>query len=196
MIRPLDILSPVGTITVRPAMSFITHKFFKINTSHDGLVKISQVEDNFKSWFIPQQSIENELVLGNSPYRVLGIRNGISEVVLNYYTLNNDSVCAEDVFDQFGDETNTEVNVETFLAEIAACMQKQANGEDGALLTNRKGNIFYVCDVSGVLRVVTLFWHRGGFDGRWYYAGWGVYANSVDGLPNLRAGVRVFSCDS
>ena len=37
-------------------------------------------------------------------------------------------------------------------------MERQPNGEQGVLLTNRWANIFYVCDANGDLRAVDVYW--------------------------------------
>ena len=51
----------------------------------------------------------------------------------------------------------------TTLCEIWRLMQRQANGEDGVLLTNGYANIFYVQDVNGILRTVVVRWHSDGW---------------------------------
>lgn len=55
-----------------------------------------------------------------------------------------------------------EERAEVTLAEIWRLIQRQANGEDGVLLTNGYFNIFYVRDVNGLLRAVGVGWGGGG----------------------------------
>ena len=61
-------------------------------------------------------------------------------------------------------ELGGEEKAEVTLSEIWRLMVRQANGEKGVLLINGLANIFYVPDVSGVLRTVYVYWLVGG----WY----------------------------
>ena len=72
------------------------------------------------------------------------------------------------------------------LTEIWRLMKAQANGEKGDLLTNGYANIFYVCDTSGVLRALYVFWGVGG---------WRVIAYALDG-GQWHGGGQVFSRNS
>jgi hypothetical protein len=171
------LLTPVGTITVRPATDFV----FQVNTKKDTLMKISFVSPNFKAWFpswcLPSR-IKIKTVLDGDPYRTPA-EMGVTEATLCYHTLNRHSVDGP-IIDQLGGEAKAKIA----RTEFTACMQKQANGEAGALLINGYWNIFYVRDDSGVLRVVGLRWGGGG---------WGVGADSVEDPREWHAGDQVFS---
>ena len=77
-----------------------------------------------------------------------------------------------------------EEKAETTLLEMFSLMKKQKNGEKGVLLTNGRANIFYIRDQNGVLRVVRVHWHGGG---------WDIYADSVESPGKWFDGYQVFS---
>ncbi len=78
-----------------------------------------------------------------------------------------------------------EVRAEVVLSQLWAKMKRQANGEEGDLLTNGWANIFFV-RVGGVLRAVDVFWDVGG---------WRANAHALDD-DRWRYGSRVFSRNS
>ena len=82
------------------------------------------------------------------------------------------------------DELGGEAKAETFLATIYELLEKQPNGKKGDLSTNGYANIFYVCDVKGVLWAVSVIW---------FSYGWYVSALSVQPPFGWGAGVQVFS---
>ena len=177
------LLTPVGTIKVLPTEKFSASDFFKVNTAKNASVKTSHLGDNFKAWFLgktKERTSASEAVPGDGPYRT----PGATEVALRYYTLNKRSVDGP-IIAQLGGVAKAET--ETSLAEIAACLQKQASGEPGMLLTNGYANIFYVRDSVWALRAVNV---------DWYGDGWSVYADSVEHPNDWSAGSRVFSRDS
>lgn len=106
----------------------------------------------------------------------------ISQSVLNYHKLRKSSVDSPIIAELGG-----EVKTETTLAEMFALMEMQANGEDGALLTNGYANIFYIRDINGVLRAVLCFW--GGVS-------WRVDARSVGSPGGWGGGRQIFSRNS
>lgn len=180
-LQPL--LTPIGTIKVRPGLKLVASEFFQVNTKKNALVKISYVGDNFKAWFLSPSVREEEAIPGAGPYRTPGVPNNkVVETSLHYYTLNRRSVDGP-IIAELGGETKAE----TTLAELVVCLQKQANGELGALLTNGYANIFYIRDASGVLRAVHVYWRS---------VGWLVDADSVGDPNEWNAGYRVFSRDS
>jgi len=76
---------------------------------------------------------------------------------------------------------------ETTLTEVFSLMEKQPNGEEGALLNNGWWNILYVKDQNGVLRTVSVCW---------LVDGWNVYARSVGDPYGWYDGYQVFSRNS
>jgi len=80
-----------------------------------------------------------------------------------------------------------EAKAETTLFEMYQLLKKQASGGEGELLTNGYANIFYIKDMSGVLRAVS---------GNWGDGGWRVYAIAVEDPGDWDAGYRVFSRNS
>lgn len=175
------LLTQVDTFKIQLEDKFNEHEFFKVNTEKNAPVKISYIGNNFKAWFFPPSASE-EAVPGSGPYRTPGVQKNVMNAGLRYHTLNKRSVDGP-IIEQLGGEAKAE----TTLAEIAACMKKQASGEAGALLTNGYVNIFYVRDVNSVLRAVYVFWHG---------VGWRVFAYSVEHPDEWRGGYRVFSRDS
>jgi len=63
-------------------------------------------------------------------------------------------------------------------------MEKQNNGEAYVLLTKGWANIFYIKDLTGVLRAVGA---------RWSGDGWSIYASPVKNQSTWRVGCQVFS---
>lgn len=85
-------------------------------------------------------------------------------------------------------ELGGEVKAEASLKELHGLLKKQGNGEkEGALLTDGRANIFYIRNISGVLRAVTADWGGGG---------WFINASSVEDPDDWLAGNRVFSRNS
>ncbi|MFA5061760.1 MAG: hypothetical protein WC526_01275 [Patescibacteria group bacterium] len=159
---PSPLLTLVGAVVIWLAVRFVASEHLVKNTEKNAPVKISYIFDKVTVWF--QGKIEE---------RVEG------EMALCCHTLNSDS---DDnlIINQLGGETKAE----TALAEVFACLEKQPNGEDGALLTNGHANIFYVRNTEGVLCVIQVIW-RGD--------GWTFYTRSVGSLDTCTEGRRVFS---
>ena len=177
-------LNHTGTIQVQPVTRFVARDFFKVNTKKNASVKISYVWENFTTWFldkVEELPSTNDTGLSDCPYRTSG-ENGKEGVTLRYQTLTRSSVDGQIIAALGGD-----IKAETTLAQIADCLKQQANGKNGALFTNGYANIFYVRDVSGVLRTVHV---------RWDGVGWSVNADSVEHPDEWSAGYQVFSCDS
>ncbi len=174
----------VGTTKVQPVKRFVASDFFKVSTKKNGLVKIYYIGDSFKAWFLDKiedrQSVENCLAPGEGLYRTPGRSNG-DGVYLRYQTLKQ-SFSSVGIINRLGGEDKAQ----TDLAEIAACLNKQPNGENGALLVNNHANIFYVRDVNAVLRTVRV----GCFGGHW-----DVHAYPIEHPYEWDNGDRVFSGD-
>lgn len=78
-----------------------------------------------------------------------------------------------------------EEKVEITLGEIFFLMEKQKNGEDGILLNDGSGNIFYVRDKNGELRAVVVRWDDD--DGVWF-----INAYSIEHPTGWSYGSHVF----
>ena len=156
------LLEIVGTVTV-PA----TTKMFRAGASfllkQDGGI-CSYLGDNFKHWFLEGDGKTEEPIGGQT---------------LRYAKLRKSSKDAPII-----DELGSEAKAETTLTEMFFLMEKQKNGEAGALLNNGYTNIFYIKDASGMLRAVNVYW----FDD-----GWRVHANAVGSPRRWIDGHRVFS---
>ncbi len=177
--EPKSLLTFVGTIKVRTTKKFSEREFFQTNTKNNALARISYITDNFKSWFFPPSASEDA---DAGSYRKLSdVQKKSGEVALRYHTLKH--YVNKSIIDRLGGEAKAKIT----LMEIATCMQKQANGEQGALLTDDDyANIFCVRDVNGVLRTVGVGWYDGG---------WCIGANSVGERSVGYAGGRIFSRD-
>lgn len=124
-------------------------------------VKMVEHGSNFKSWFTGkvEEDVDREL---------------------RSFMLMQSAYDTEIIADLGG-----EAKAEVALVEIWRLMERQANGEEGILLTNGV-NIFYVPDVNGVLRTVGVYWFGGG---------WDAHAGALDGL-RWYGGYQVFSRNS
>jgi hypothetical protein len=111
-------------------------------------VKMVRHGDNFTSWFTGK------------------VEENPSEGTLVPFTLTKRAYDREIIADLGGEE-----KAEVTLAEIWRLMERQANGQEGALLTDGWANIFYVRDVNGMLRAVDV---NCGDDG------WNANANALD----------------
>ncbi len=195
IVVPHDLFYTASTIRFRPLTNFVARDFFKVSAGNNSSVNISHIEvdllkgkeyrEDFPTFFLDHskdRSVTTERIPSDGAYRTLG-ENGSCGNVLRYQTLNKAASHAV-IMSWLGGE----VKVETTLAEIAALMQIQANGEQGALLIDRQGiNIFFVRDTNGVLRVVHISW---GFMSQ---AGWSVSARVFGGGSEYASGHRVFS---
>lgn len=152
-----------GTVFI-PATTkkFVARDKFVVNTGKKALVKISYLGNNFQNWFLGK--IEEPAV----------------KMSLRYAELVESSVDGP-ILAELGD------TAETTLAQMHALMERQKNGENGALLNNGHANIFYVRDINGRLRAMYV---------RWRGDGWDVGARSVAHPDEWCDGYRVFSCDS
>lgn len=159
------ILEFLGAVTI-PARTerFFAKEKFVVNAKPTAPVKIGFISDTFTQWF------------GGK------IEDPMTQQALRCAKLRKSSV-DRPIIEELGGEKKAE----TTLAEVYALTEQQPNGEDGILLTNGYANIFYVRDVSGVLRAVRVHW-RGD--------GWYVHANLVDDLSEWHGGNQVFSRNS
>lgn len=130
-------------------------------------VKFRGIWDDFHDWFLTEDHIsENISEDQNFCYK---------NFVNNYI---DSSIIAK---------LGSEAKITTTLFGIYNLLKKQANGEDGVLLTNNYANIFYIWDVNDILRVVIIGWDD---------EGWCVSAYPVDHFFDRLPGKRVFFPDS
>lgn len=154
---------------------FIVKDQFVVNIGKDAPVKISYLGDEFQAWFRHKK----EAPFGGSMLQYK-----------EFFRLSKDT--DEFIIAQLGGERKAE----TTLTELFALLYAQKNGEEGPLLTVGN-NIFYIRDVDGVLRAVTVSW-----DSLSYYHvayGWMMLAFDVADLLYVdvktsvsRHGNRVF----
>ena len=158
-----SILKLIGTVTI-PGVTekFVAKDKFVRDIGHKAKVKISYIGENFTNWF--KDKVEDDDSLGGD----------LVPLVLTRNDLDNEIIAA------LGGEDAAEVG----LADIWRLMERQANGEQGVLLTNGYANIFYVRDIEGTLRAVRVYW--GG-------SGWRVDATPVGYPFRWDAGSQVFS---
>jgi hypothetical protein len=158
------IINWLGTTTV-PATTekFVACEQFVKNSKE---VKFYGFWDNFTNWFLSGDG---------------KIEEPIGESELRYGKLTKGSVDSL-IIEELGGEEKSE----TTLTEMFALLKKQANGKEGALLTNGRANIFYIRDATGVLRTVRVYWN--GHD----YC-WGVGAFPVEDTSEWYADDQVVS---
>ena len=164
-VKLVQILNWIGTTTISATTEkFVAKDKFRKDSKE---VKFYGIWNNFTEWFLS----------GNGK-----IEEPIDEKELRYGKLIKSSVDGPIV-----EELGGEAKAETTLTELHDLLKKQANGEEGDLLTNGYANIFYVKDTSGVLRAVIVGWCD---------AGWHVDAHSVEDPNVWFVGHRVFSRNS
>jgi hypothetical protein len=142
--RACKVLRPVAPKIVEPRPFKADETFFSKTSG----VKMVPHGSNFTSWFTGK--VEEDVQTGD----------------LVPFALTQSAYDNEIIADLGGEE-----KAETTLGEIWRLMQRQANGEDGVLLTNGYANIFYVLDNTGALRAVDVVWYGGG---------WHAYASALD----------------
>jgi len=164
-VKLVQILNWIGTTTISATTEkFVAKDKFRKDSKE---VKFYGIWNNFTEWFLS----------GNGK-----IEEPIDEKELRYGKLIKSSVDGPIV-----EELGGEAKAETTLTELHDLLKKQANGEEGDLLTNGYANIFYVKDTSGVLRAVYVYWYGGC---------WDVRARSVEDPHGWLVGSRVFSRNS
>ncbi|MEK7555082.1 MAG: hypothetical protein AAB518_03825 [Patescibacteria group bacterium] len=154
------ILEYIVTIRVSAVSDFVAADHFKVDISANARVKIAWISKNFTDHFLGK--IERDVsATSMRVYRLLeSPPDDLIIVVLGR--------CRD-----------------TMLAHLCKLLEKQPNGENGRLLTNRKTNIFYIRDIAGALWAVDACWNGGG---------WFVGASSVEGPSGWFVGSQVFSC--
>ncbi len=148
--NPKKLLDLVTSLSVSAREKFVAKEHFKVDTGRKAKVKIAFLWDNFSKHFLPKTE------------------EGVLAGEIKVHKLLQSSLDAP-IMTELGDPTV----YSTTLADMWAMLEKQANGEEGALLVNGYANIFYIHDTEGNLWAVYAYWGAG--DG-----GWGVEARSVD----------------
>ena len=162
--RP-KLLELVGLVPILATTErFVAKDRFVLDKSDSAKVKISYLGDNLKAWLLDKV----EEPFGGSTLCTFKLRES---------SLDGPIIA----------ELGGEAKAETTLSEIHTLMAKQPNGEQGKLLINGYANIFYVRDITGVLRAVSVYW---------YGDGWDVYADSISGPSRWDDGFQVFSRNS
>ncbi len=162
------LLETVVTICVlKPTERFVAREMFIRDAGADAKVKITDISDNFTEWFLNGNGKTEE---------------SVTAATIRYAKLRKSSVDGSIVAELGG-----EGKAETMLSDIYDLMAKQADGVEGALLTNGRANIFYTHDQNDVLRVVFV---------RWHVVGWGLDADPIESFDGWDAGCRVFSRNS
>ena len=128
------------SVTPKPAETTLPFKADETFFNKKSGVKMTEHGSNFKSWF--GGKVEEDVPDGE----------------LQALTITQNAYDREIIADLGG-----EAKAEVTLAEIWRLMERQANGQEGALLTNGYANIFYVRDVNLVLRTVGVGWYGGGW---------------------------------
>ncbi len=165
-----SLLELVSTVVVPATTSkFVAKEKFIRDTGRKAKVKISHLGGNFTEWYLAGDGKTED---------------PISEQTLRYHKLRQSSMDGPIIAELGG-----EARAETTLTEVFSLMEKQSNGENGALLTDGYANIFYVRDSAGLLRTVGVYWS-------WSADGWLVYALSVGNPSRWNAGNQVFSLNS
>jgi len=166
-VEPEPLLEALGTVKIySTSEQFIARNKFVLNYGRKAKpgVRIAYLDDNFKVWYLDK------------------VEEPMPETVLRYAKLTRP---ARD------DDIRAEIGAEfeqTALAQIFGLMSDQPNGEPGILLTDL-WNVFYVPDIHGSLRAVSVRWGASA-------GGWSVSAGSVGHPGGWRDGHRVFSRNS
>jgi hypothetical protein len=165
--HPSPILSPANTVvTVRP-IEFVARDKCKMG----GTVQIWGFWGDFEEWFLGK--VEK---LAQQPI----------ETTLRYQTLLRNSTT-----DSIITELGGEVRAETSLGEMWSLLEKQPNGEDGALPTDgRHSSLCHAKDEKGVLRALNFYWRKDG-----WLVGAFSFGTLMDSRHRWDAGCRVFSPD-
>lgn len=150
VVKPVAVITPhllslVGSTSEIffpiPGGKFVVRDHFKVDVSDKAWVKISFIGDNFKNWF-------------------LGLVEGRSDAVcFSSFNLLQRSVDGL-IIQELGGESKVVVTAWSLWELLKA----QNKGQSGILLIDGCANIFYIWDVSGVLRTVSVRWHGGGWD--------------------------------
>lgn len=160
---PKKLLELVTTVSVPACEKFVAKEHFKVDTSRKAKVKIAFLWDNFSKHFLPKTE------------------EGVLAGEIKVHKLLQSSLDAP-IMTELGDPTA----YSTTLADMWVMLEKQPNGEKGALLINGYANIFYIHDTEGNLWAVSARWYAA-------HGGWNVGAVSVGYPRRWFDGTRVLS---
>lgn len=141
---------------------FIAKDKLVVNAGGKAKVKISNFGDLFRKEFLGK------------------VENPIRATIMGCHMLLKPSMSTSIISARGGKR-----KIETTLTEMYLLMEKQGNGEEGALLTKEWcQNIFYIRNSVGVLRAVFVCWHSDG---------WSVFAFPIEHTTRWSEGFQVFS---
>ena len=160
---PKKLLELMTTIPVAACEKFVAQEHFKVDTGRKAKVKIAFLWDNFSTHFLPKTE------------------EGVLAGELKVYKLLRSSLDAP-IMTELGEPQS----YSTTLADLWVLLQKQPNGEEGALLVNGYANIFYIHDTEGTLWAVRAIWNS-------VSGGWGLDARSVERPGGWLGGRQVVS---
>jgi hypothetical protein len=154
----------VSTFIVLNLMAkFIAKDKFIINVDNDAEVKIGDIGQEFRTWFLAKSE---------KPY--------LPNIKAVYGRSLNNQSGDRAIIAELGGLKKARVT----LAEIYVMLLAQPNGEDGAMLSNGYDNIFYVLDINNILRTVSICWMTNG---------WWIESNTIDYPLDHMYFARVFS---
>jgi len=160
---PKKLLELVTTVSVAACEKFVAKEHFKVDTGRKAKVKIAFLWDNFSKHFLPKTE------------------EGVLAGEIKVHKLLQSSLDAP-IMTELGDPRS----YSTTLADLWGMLEKQPNGEEGALLVNGYANILYIHDTEGNLWAVYAYWVSG-------FGGWCVNAGSVGDPDGWSAGIQVLS---
>ena len=160
---PKKLLELVTTVSVAACEKFVAKEHFKVDTGRKAKVKIAFLWDNFSKHFLPKTE------------------EGVLAGEIKVHKLLQSSLDAP-IMTELGDPRS----YSTTLADLWWMLEKQPNGEEGALLVNGYANILYIHDTEGNLWAVYAYWVSG-------FGGWCVNAGSVGDPDGWSAGIQVLS---
>jgi hypothetical protein len=158
-----SLLELVGTVTVPASKKFVVIDHFRVSVgaSANAEVKISWLGGDFRFLFLNKTEEPS------------------GETKLLYQRLCKESL-DQPILDELGDLAQVS------LSAVWELLKLQSHGQGGVLLTNGRANIFYVRDINGTLRSVSVWWSTD-------YGYWNVGAFSVKCRDGWHSDERVFS---
>lgn len=154
--KPVLLGVDVSTLAISTTTeTFVVRDKFKLDNSQKAEVKISYIDENFEEWFL--NKIESPFV-GSAIYARKLEKNSTSKPIV--------------------EELGGKSKAETLLTELYYAMAAQPSGESGDLLSNGWENIFFIKDVNGILRAVSVRW----------LGGWELRAKSIEDKDNWFVG--------